>query len=84
MIVIPSRFNFERDADCSAAVPKNLMVTNSITVQLFFEYNAISLFSVDDELLNMFNVVECIIRLLFVCSSISNVMLNILALFEEI
>ena len=50
MIPISSSFDFECDAACSAALPKELMVTNSITVQLFFEYNEICLFSVDDEL----------------------------------
>ena len=50
MIIVCVRFDIERAAECFGAVQRNPIITNSITVQLLFEYNARSLFCVDDEL----------------------------------
>ena len=46
MIIVCWRFDIERVAECSGAVQRNPMITNSITVQLLFKYIVISLFRV--------------------------------------
>ena len=43
------QFDIERTAECSGAVQRNPMITNSITVQLLFKYIVISLFFVSVE-----------------------------------
>ena len=50
MIIVRWRFDIERAPECSGSVQRNPMITNSITVQLLFEYDARSLFRVADEL----------------------------------
>ena len=46
MIIVFVRFVIERAAECFGAVQRNPIITNSITVQLLFEYIVISLFRV--------------------------------------
>ena len=50
MIIIPPFFDNKCAAECLGSVQRNQIITNSITVQLFIEYNARNLFRFDDTL----------------------------------